>query len=112
LIVDDHASFRAIARTLLRAEGYDVVGEAADAAAAMRLATEVRPDLVLLDVQLPDVDGFEVARRLVRLDPDTQIILISTRARDDFGGLIAASPARGFLSKGELSGSSIADLLA
>jgi CheY-like chemotaxis protein len=112
LIVDDHASFRTTARALLEAEGYEVVGEAADGAAALSLAPRVRPDLVLLDVQLPDMGGFEVSQHLAQLDQGIQIILISTRAREDFGGLIEASPARGFLSKGELSGSSIAGLLA
>jgi two-component system nitrate/nitrite response regulator NarL len=111
LIVDDHASFRTTARALLEAEGYEVVGEAADGAAALSLATRVRPDLVLLDVQLPDADGFEVAKRLAQLDQATQIILISTRAREDFAGLIDSSPARGFLSKAELSASRIADLI-
>ena len=109
--MDDHASFRTTARALLEAEGHEVVGEAADAAAALSLATRVRPDLVLLDVQLPDTDGFEVAKRLAQVDQPPQIILISTRAREDFVGLIDSSPARGFISKAELSASRIADLL-
>ena len=111
LIVDDHANFRTKARALLEVEGYEVVGEAADGAAALSSATRLRPELVLLDVQLPDADGFEVAKRLAALGQATQIILISTRAREDFGGLIEASPAQGFLSKGEFSPSRIADLL-
>jgi two-component system nitrate/nitrite response regulator NarL len=111
LIVDDHASFRTTARALLEAEGYEVVGEAADGAEALSLATRIRPDLVLLDVQLPDTDGFEVAKRLAQLDQAAQIILISTRAREDFAGLIDSSPARGFVSKAELSASRIAALL-
>jgi DNA-binding NarL/FixJ family response regulator len=111
LIVDDHAIFRTKARSLLEAEGYEVVGEAADGASALSLAQRIRPDLVLLDVLLPDADGFEVAKGLAQLDPGTQTILISTRAREDFGGLIEASPARAFLSKAELSPSRIAELL-
>ena len=64
LIVDDHPSFRASARVLLEAEGFDVIGEAADGASGIAEAKRLRPDLVLLDVQLPDIDGFDVASRL------------------------------------------------
>ena len=66
LIVDDHPSFRASARMLLEAEGFEVIGEAEDAASALRATSELRPDLVLLDVQLPDGDGFSVAEQLTR----------------------------------------------
>src|SRR5881227_1792297 len=72
LIVDDHESFRSSARLLLEAEGYEVVGEAEDGAAALRAVEELSPELVLLDVQLPDVDGFDVAARLTGLDPHPQ----------------------------------------
>ncbi len=64
LIVDDHPSFRASARVLLEAEGFDVIGEAADGTSGIEEASRLRPDLVLLDVQLPDIDGFDVASRL------------------------------------------------
>ena len=64
LIVDDHPSFRATARLLLETEGFEVVGEEADGASGLRAARELSPDLVLLDVQLPDIDGFEVAAQL------------------------------------------------
>src|SRR5256886_16677734 len=84
LIVDDHPSFRASARTLLEAEGYEIVGEAESGVAALRAAKELRPDLVLLDVQLPDFDGFEVAARLGQLDDPPQIVLTSSRGGSDY----------------------------
>jgi DNA-binding NarL/FixJ family response regulator len=112
LIVDDHPSFRAGASALLRAEGYEVVGEAADGESAIRAAEALRPDLVLLDVQLPDLDGFEVAARLRALDPAPEVVLTSSRDGRDFGSLVAASGARGFVPKAELSGAALAALLA
>ena len=112
LIVDDHPSFRATARALLESEGYDVVGEAATAAAALRLATETRPDVVLLDIQLPDLDGFEVAKQLAALAPSTKIVLTSSRDSQDYGPCIADSAAQGFVPKAELSGPTLAALLA
>jgi DNA-binding NarL/FixJ family response regulator len=110
LIVDDHPSFRALARALLLAEGYDVVGEAESGVAALRQAKELEPDVVLLDVQLPDFDGFEVADRLRRLDPAPTVIL--TSSRDEYRPLIAASSARAFVLKDELSGAALASALA
>ncbi len=113
LIVDDHPSFRATARALLEAEGYEVVGEAENGVQALRLAAELRPELVLLDVQLPDFDGFEVASRLSAGNgtrPD--IVLTSSRDASDFGPLIAQSGARGFVPKAELSGGALASLIA
>lgn len=111
LIVDDHPSFRLSARRMLEADGYEVVGEAEDGAAALAAARRLAPDVVLLDVQLPDFDGFEVAARLERAGAETAIVLTSTREAADFGGRIGASPARGFVSKGELSGEAIAALI-
>lgn len=111
LIVDDHPSFRLSARRMLEADGYEVVGEAADGAAALTAAGELRPDLVLLDVQLPDIDGFEVAARLRDNGEEAAIVLTSTRERSDFGGEVEASPAAGFVTKGELSGAAIAALI-
>jgi DNA-binding NarL/FixJ family response regulator len=113
LIVDDHPSFRLTARALLEAEGYEVVGEAESGVQALRLAAELLPDLVLLDVQLPDFDGFEVAARLSGGNghaPD--IVLTSSRDASDFGPLIAQSGARGFVPKAELSGGALANLIA
>ena len=112
LIVDDHPSFRASARTLLESEGYEVVGEAENGIAALRLAKELHPDLVLLDVQLPDFDGFEVAERLAALDGSPQVVLTSSRDVCDYGSCIEAAAAQGFVPKGELSGAAIAALLA
>jgi DNA-binding NarL/FixJ family response regulator len=110
LIVDDHPSFRASARRMLEATGYLVVGEAADGEAALSAAKELRPDLVLLDVQLPDLDGFEVAARLARLGCEAKVVLTSSRDAADFGDAVAASPARGFIAKAELSGATLAEL--
>jgi DNA-binding NarL/FixJ family response regulator len=104
LIVDDHPGFRRCARELLVAEGFDVVGEAQDAASAVALAAETAPDVVLLDVQLPDEDGFEVAARLLAHDANVRIVLVSSRARSDYGPLVDRSGAVGFVSKDELSG--------
>ncbi len=112
LIVDDHPSFRACARGLLEAEGYQVVGEAENGVAALAAAKELRPELVLLDVQLPDFDGFEVASRLRQLDDPPLIVLTSSRDGDDYGSLIGSSGARGFVPKAELSGTAIAAILA
>ena len=112
LIVDDHASFRAAARRLLEDEGYEVVAEAADAAAAIAAAQETVPEVVLLDVQLPDLDGFELTERLIVLDPALKIVLISSRDVEDFGDYVEASAARGFVPKAELSGATLAALLS
>ena len=113
LIVDDHPSFRLTARALLEAEGFEVVGEAADGASALEAAAELRPDVVLLDVQLPDLDGFEVATRLRSRNGDSpEVVLTSSRDGSDFGTLVARSGARGFVPKAELSGEALAALLA
>ena len=112
LIVDDHPSFRASARTLLEAEGYEVVGEAEDGASAVRAAQALHPDLVLLDVQLPDLDGFEVADRLRGLEDPPEVILTSSRDGADYGRCIECCGARGFVPKADLSGAALAALLA
>ncbi len=112
LIVDDHPSFRASVRLLLEAEGFTVLGEAADGASGLSEAKRLQPEVVLLDVQLPDVDGFDVAARLTNgSDGDPVVILVSSRDSSDFGPLVARSGARGFVPKGELSGQRIHDLL-
>ena len=111
LIVDDHPAFRASARALLEAEGLAVVGEAADGAGAVAEASRLHPDVVLLDIQLPDIDGFEVARRVTAAVDAPAVVLTSSRDAADFGALIASSGARGFVPKGELSGARIAALL-
>jgi DNA-binding NarL/FixJ family response regulator len=111
LVVDDHPSFRRCARALLQSEGFEVVGEAADGAAALAAVADLAPELVLLDIQLPDIDGFEVARRLLEGDPGLPIVLVSSRDRGDYGSLIDESGVRGFVSKEELSGASLVGLL-
>jgi DNA-binding NarL/FixJ family response regulator len=111
LIVDDHPSFRASARRMLEASGYAVVGEAADGAAAIAAAGELEPDLVLLDVQLPDINGFEVATEIAaRGAVRPEIVLTSSRDLADFGDEVDASPVRGFIPKSELSGEALAAL--
>jgi DNA-binding NarL/FixJ family response regulator len=110
LIVDDYAPFRENARSLLEAEGFEAVGEAENGAEALRVAEEVHPDAVLLDVQLPDFDGFEVARRLRRLEPAPKVIL--TSSRDDYAQLVDSSAARAFVLKDELSGEALVAALA
>lgn len=109
LIVDDHAAFRASARTALELDGFDVVGEAADGASGERLARALEPDLVLLDVALPDTSGFEVAERLATCS--SQVILVSSRDRRDFSNRVRRSGALGFVSKDELSGEVVHALL-
>jgi DNA-binding NarL/FixJ family response regulator len=111
LIVDDHPSFRSSARLLLESEGHEVVGEAADGTAALRAAAELLPELVLLDVQLPDMDGFQVARRLTGEGGGPVVILVSSRDASDFGSLIAESGALGFIAKGDLCGDTLTALL-
>ena len=111
LIVDDHAPFRAVARALLQLEGFEVVGEAADAGSALDAVGRLRPNVVLLDVQLPDLDGFEVARRLAQAGDPPAIVLVSSRDRSAYRRRLADSPARGFLAKGELSGAAVAALV-
>lgn len=109
LIVDDHAGFRRAARIALTDEGYDVVGEAATGAEALGTARRLRPDVVLLDVQLPDVSGFEVAEQLVH--PGRHVVLISSRPASEYRQRLAATSAAGFVSKEDLTGSAIERVL-
>jgi DNA-binding NarL/FixJ family response regulator len=111
LIVDDHAPFRALARALLQLEGFEVVGEAADALSALDAVRRLRPSVVLLDVQLPDLDGFEVARRLAQAGVPPAIVLVSSRDRSAYRRRLADSPARGFIAKSDLSGAAVAALV-
>ncbi len=111
LIVDDHAGFRAFARALLEAEDFDVVGEAEDAASALAAANRLRPKVVVLDIQLPDLDGFEVAERLARSGDPPAVVLVSTRDISTYRRRLAGSPVRGFIPKNELSGHALSALV-
>jgi DNA-binding NarL/FixJ family response regulator len=109
LIVDDHPVFRASARRLLALDGFSVVGEAADGESALRLARDLAPEVVLLDIGLPDRSGFDVAVELARLQ--MKVVLISSRAQADLGRRVVRSGALGFISKERLSCEAITALL-
>lgn len=111
LIVDDHFPFLEGAADLLRREGLEVVGVASTSAEAIRLAAELRPHVILVDVDLGDEDGFELARRLSDPAVLSNVILMSTHSEEDLGPLIAVSPALGFVPKARLSAQTIRDLL-
>jgi CheY-like chemotaxis protein len=110
LIIDDSAAFRSSARMLLESDGYEVT-EAATGGAGVEAAAERRHDLVLLDIQLPDLDGFEVAERLARLESPPSVVLTSSRDGRDYGSLVETSSAAGFVAKSELSPAAIRALL-
>jgi DNA-binding NarL/FixJ family response regulator len=112
LIVDDHPSFLAAARFLLETEGFEIVGVAADGESAVREALRSSPEIVLLDVSLPDMDGFEVAARLRAAGASSTIVFTSSREKSDFGSLIVDSGGAGFITKAELSGESLRALVA
>jgi DNA-binding NarL/FixJ family response regulator len=113
LIVDDHDGFRTVAHTLLEDAGFHVVGEASDGGSAIAECVRLDPDIVLLDVQLPDQDGFDVAVALAArgILGRPLIVLISTREAQDFRAELARAPVRGFISKSELSGPALRGLL-
>jgi DNA-binding NarL/FixJ family response regulator len=111
LIVDDHPSFRSAARLLLEHEGFEVVGEAPDGATGIAASNELAPDVVLLDVNLPDIDGFDVASRICVDHSAPKVVLTSSRDPREFGPLVARSGARGFIPKGDLTGDALHALL-
>jgi DNA-binding NarL/FixJ family response regulator len=111
LIVDDHPGFRACARRMLEREGYDVVAEAADGAEGLRRARELRPRLALVDVCLPDLDGFELAARLRELDPPPVVVLTSGRDCSELEPLASRSGACGVVAKDQLSRAAIEQLI-
>jgi DNA-binding NarL/FixJ family response regulator len=112
VVVDDHAAFRAHATALLDAAGYEVVGSCPDGRSGLAAISALRPDVVLLDVQLPDIDGFGVIAQLDAGDSGPTIVLVSTREAADYGGRVGRSGAAGFITKAELSAHSLADVVA
>jgi CheY-like chemotaxis protein len=112
LVVDDHKAFRESASALLQAEGFSVVGQAADGMAAITETERLRPQVVLLDIQLPDLDGFAVAERLRAVPEPPLVVLISSREAAAYGPRLPAADARGFLTKRELSGQALAALVS
>lgn len=112
VIVDDHAAFRESASALLEADGFTVVGEAADGVSALELVARLRPEVVVLDVQLPDFDGFELSERLASMREPPLIVLISSRDLASYGRRAPPPSVCGFVSKDELSGRIVAALIA
>ena len=111
LIVDDHDEFRSSARAMLEAEGFAVVGEAANGAEAIEAVGALRPAIVLLDVQLPGADGLAVAEGIAAGPDPPAVVLISSRDATAYGPRLGQTPARGFIAKSELSGAALAGLL-
>ena len=111
LIIDDHHGFRLQARALLEAEGFRVLAEAADGTSGLDAARLLRPDLVLLDIGLPDIEGFEVARELATDGPPPFVVLTSSREASEYGPRLTRTTALGFIPKDELSGAAIRALL-
>ena len=111
LVVDDHPTFRRFARRLLEASGFDVVAEAEDGASAIARARETRPDVVLLDVLLPDANGFDVAEQLAAEPARPIVVLTSSRSVADLGPSLEHTSARGFISKRELTADALAALM-
>jgi two-component system, NarL family, nitrate/nitrite response regulator NarL len=112
LIVDDHPTFRTFARSMLSGEGFDVKGEAADGEQALVEAERLRPEVVLLDVQLPGIDGFEVAARLAEADEPPKVVMTSSRDASDYGIRLSQAPIAGFIPKRDLSGAGLEALIA
>ncbi len=112
LLVDDHEAFRVNARRALEAAGYEVIGTAVDGASGLEAARELRPDLVLLDIGLPDISGLEVAQALHEEHPALPVVLISTHDAGDFAELARSHGARGFLAKEELSRDALSRVMA
>lgn len=111
VVVDDHAGFRQVVREMLTAAGWRVIGEVSTGAAAPEMVMRLVPDLVLLDVVLPDMDGFDVAERLAAAGCRSAVVLISGHDRSDFAGRVRAAPVRGFLPKEMISGPALTRLL-
>ncbi len=111
IIVDDNLDFLASAEALLNEEGFEVVGCVSDSSLVVAEVRRLRPTLVLLDIQLPQPDGFALAERLAHLDPAPVVVLISSRDAATYGAALRRAPVRGFIAKGELSGEALAALV-
>ncbi len=112
LLVDDNEAFVETARRVLDRDGVRVTGTASNTAEALLLASELRPDVILVDIMLGDENGFDLARRLAESHAhNLAVIMISSDAEDDYADLVAESPALGFLPKAELSADGIRRLL-
>jgi DNA-binding NarL/FixJ family response regulator len=111
LVVDDHAEFRAAAVAMLATEGFTVVGEAASGAEAAPVAARLHPDVVLLDIRLPDSDGIAIAEQLAQFPNAPKVVLVSSRDAATYGARLSRARARGFLAKSQLSGASLRALL-
>ena len=113
LVIDDHGGFRATARRVLERDGWTVVGEAADGRSGLAAAAALAPDVVLLDIGLPDIDGFDVAERLASAGAADapSVVLISSRDRADYGDRLPRSRAAGFVTKDELDGRTLRSLV-
>lgn len=111
LIVDDHPGFRTFVRQLLEAGGFDVVGEAGGVVEARDAVPVLQPQVVLLDVNLPDGDGLQLAEELTDAAGAPAVVLISSHERSDFGDRLERTGARGFISKADLTPAAVADLV-
>jgi DNA-binding NarL/FixJ family response regulator len=111
LIVDDDARFRSAAKRMLEADGFAVIGEAADGTSGLRAAEELKPDVVLLDIQLPGVPGYHIAWQLARLIPAPQVVLTSIREASDYGDLVKPTGASSFICKFDLTSAALWSLL-
>ncbi|MEP7113537.1 MAG: response regulator transcription factor [Ilumatobacteraceae bacterium] len=111
LIVDDHDTFRGAVRALLEVGGFVVIGEAVDGRQALVEVARLAPDIVLLDIQLPDLDGFAVAERLAATSPSPTVVLVSSRDAVTYGDRLLRAPAAGFLPKREVTGATLAGIL-
>lgn len=111
VIVDDHSGFRTQARRLLEQIGYRVVGEAGTGSEALATVRQLKPDVVLLDIQLPDIDGFAVSSELTAVPPSPTILLVSTREGMDYGSRLTSCGAAGFIAKADLSADSLLSVL-
>jgi DNA-binding NarL/FixJ family response regulator len=107
VIIDDDARFRTQARDLLEADGFVVLGEAVDGASGFEAVRSLRPDFVLLDIGLPDVEGFEVARNLAIDGPPPLVVLTSSRDARAYGRRLDNGDSLGFIPKERISGAAI-----